>query len=170
MKFEKFVKTLASSGIIYERGIFRERWLASPSALMLIPIGTRSVTGIAIQEMPEAIDKMIGQVGCTEPVLLRKAVMPFADGKIKDCVRVFANDATDVHIAISNDDWSLIEKSDYTEALYVYEDEKPVSKALLVKKYPQFPEDDMELVGIIFPTEYAEQLNFTTIKEDMKKG
>lgn len=24
--------------------------------------------------------------------------------------------------------------------------------------------------GIIFPTEYAEQLNFTTIKEDMKNG
>ena len=45
-----------------------------------------------------------------------------------------------------------------------------MSKALLVKKYPQFPEDDMELVGIIFPTEYAEQLNFTTIKEDMKNG
>lgn len=167
MKFEKFVKTLGSSGIIYEKGVFKERWLSSLSALMLVPIGTRSVTGVAIQEMPETISGMIDQIGCTEPVLLRKAVMPFADGKIKDCVRIFANDATDVRIAISNDDWSLIEKSDYTEALYTYEDEKPVCKALLVKKYPQFPEDDMELVGIIFPTEYAEQLNFTTIKEDM---
>lgn len=167
MKFEKFVKTLGSSGIIYEKGVFKERWLSSLSALMLVPIGTRSVTGVAIQEMPETVGKMIDQIGRTEPVLLRKAVMPFADGKIKDCVRIFANDASDVRIAISNDDWSLIEKSDYTEALYTYEDEKPVSKALLVKKYPQFPEDDMELVGIIFPTEYAEQLNFTTIKEDM---
>ena len=36
MKFEKFVKSLASSGVIYERGM-SERWLASPSVCMLIP-------------------------------------------------------------------------------------------------------------------------------------
>lgn len=170
MKFEKFVKTLASSGIIYERGIFKERWLASYTALMLIPIGTHSVTGISIQEMPKVIDEMVNENGCTEPVILHKAVMPYADGKIKDCVRIFANDLSDISVPISNDDWSLIEKNDYTEALYTYVDGKPEVKALLVKNYPQFSEDDMELVGIIFPTEYAEQTNLTTIKEDMKNG
>ena len=164
MKFEKFVKTLASTGVIYERGIFKERWLASQTCYMMVPLGTRSVTAQGIFEMPKNIDAMIDSVGNTEPVQLRKAIMPYADGKIKDCIRIFANDATDVHIAISNDDWSLIEKSDYTEILYEYEDGKPVAKALLVERYPLYPEDDMELVGIIFPTEYAEQLNFTTIK------
>ena len=166
MKFEKFVKTLASTGVIYERGIFKERWLASQTCYMMVPLGTRSVTAQGIFEMPKNIDAMIDSVGNTEPVQLRKAIMPYADGKIKDCIRIFANDATDVHIAISNDDWSLIEKSDYTEILYEYEDGKAVAKALLVERYPLYPEDDMELVGIIFPTEYAEQLNFTTIKEE----
>lgn len=166
MKFEKFVKTLASTGVIYERGIFKERWLASQTCYMMVPLGTRSVTAQGIFEMPKNIDAMIDSVGNTEPAQLRKAIMPYADGKIKDCIRIFANDATDVHIAISNDDWSLIEKSDYTEILYEYEDGKPVAKALLVERYPLYPEDDRELVGIIFPTEYAEQLNFTTIKEE----
>lgn len=166
MKFEKFVKTLASTGVIYERGIFKERWLASKNCYMMVPIGTRSVTAQGIFEMPESVNAMIDSVGNTEPAQLRKAIMPYADGKIKDCIRIFANDATDVHIAISNDDWSLIEKSDYTEILYEYEDDKPVAKALLVERYPKYPEDDMELVGIIFPTEYTEQLNFTTIKEE----
>ena len=166
MKFDKFVKTRASTGVIYERGIFKERWLASQTCYMMVPLGTRSVTAQGIFEMPKNIDAMIDSVGNTEPAQLRKAIMPYADGKIKDCIRIFANDATDVHIAISNDDWSLIEKSDYTEILYEYEDGKPVAKALLVERYPLYPEDDMELVGIIFPTEYAEQLNFTTIKEE----
>lgn len=170
MKFEKFVKTLASTGVIYERGIFKERWLASQSCYMMVPLGTRSVTAQGIFEMPDSINAMIESVGNTEPALLRKAIMPYPDGKIKDCVRIFANDASDIHIAISNDDWTLIEKNDFTEILYEYEDGKPVAKALLVERYPLYPEDDMELVGIIFPTEYNEQLNFTTIKEEKYNG
>ena len=107
MKFEKFVKTLASTGVIYERGIFKERWLASQSCYMMVPLGTRSVTAQGIFEMPDSINAMIESVGNTEPALLRKAIMPYPDGKIKDCVRIFANDASDIHIAISNDDWTL---------------------------------------------------------------
>lgn len=51
MKFEKFVKSLASNGVIYERDT-EERWLASPSCFMLIPVGTRSVTSVGIADMP----------------------------------------------------------------------------------------------------------------------
>lgn len=73
-------------------------------------------------------------------------------------------------LPITNDDWSLIEKSDFCEILYAYdlESDKSVPKALLVKqyaKYPKYPNDEDQLVGIIFPCEYAEQLNFHTIKE-----
>lgn len=169
MKFKKFVKSLASDGIIYEYG--SDRWLASLSALMLIPYTVRSVTGMSIQPMPEAIAKMISQVGCTQFATLTKALMPEPDGGIKDCVRVFTTPDTTLSIAISNDDWSLIEKSDFCEILYSYDIDtgKPTAKALLVKNYPFNPDDDDELVGIIFPTEYAE-MNFATMKEVRNNG
>lgn len=152
MKFEKFVKSLASTGIIYNRGEF-ERWLASPSVFMLIPLTVRSITAAAIQEMPKPIDKMIEQIGHTEYAELSEAIMPFPDGGIKDCVRVFKTKTGDISVKISNDDWSLIEKSDLCEILYAYDIDTntTVGKALLVKRYPDLPDDEDELVGIIFP-------------------
>lgn len=70
-------------------------------------------------------------------------------------------------LPITNDDWSLIEKSDFCEILYAYDldSDKSVPKALLVKKYAMLPDGGDQLVGIIFPCEYVEQLNFYTIKE-----
>lgn len=119
MKFKKFVKSLPSDGIIYEYG--SDRWLASPSALMHIPYTIRSVTGVSIQPMPEAIEKMIYQVGSTQIATLTKALMPYPDGSIKDCVRLFSTADTTLSIPVSNDDWSLIEKSDFCEILYSYD-------------------------------------------------
>lgn len=156
MKFEKFVKSLASSGVIYERGVFKERWLASPSVFMLIPVGVRSVTAAGISDMPKAIDAMLSEIGHNDSCDLAKAVMPFADGGIKDCIRIYSNQARDLSISISNDDYSLIEKSDLTEILYGYdsETEEYTVKAMLVKRYPEMPDDDEELVGIIFPVNF----------------
>lgn len=155
MKFEKFVKTLASNGVIYERKN-EERWLASPSCFMAIPLGTRSVTGVSISEMPTAIDKMIEQIGQTAYATLTKAVMPYPDGKIKDCLRVFTTEAGDISIAVSNDDYNLIGKGDFCEILYAYnlETDENEAKALLVKSYPKLPcDEEPELVGIIFPAD-----------------
>ena len=159
MKFEKFVKTLGSNGVIYERD-GDERWLASPSCFMLIPPGTRSVTSVGVQAMPPAIDQMIDQIGHTSPATLTKAIMPYADGGIKDCVRVFTNQAGDLSIPISHEDWSLIEKSDFCEILYEYDSETEATtvKALLVKTYPKFPDDEDELVGIIFPVTMEQEV------------
>lgn len=54
MKFSKFVKSLApDGGAIYE--YMGKRWLASPSVLMLIPDGIRSVTGYSNEKMPDGI-------------------------------------------------------------------------------------------------------------------
>jgi hypothetical protein len=162
MKFSKFVKSLApAGGAIYE--YMGERWLASPSVLMLIPDGIRSVTGYSNEKMPDGIGRLISQVGCTEYATLVKAIMPEPDGAIKDCVRIFATpDST----------WSLIEKSDFCEILYAYDldSDKSVPKALLVKRYTKYPDDEDQLVGIIFPCEYTEQLNFHTMKEDKNNG
>lgn len=75
MKFSKFVKSLApDGGAIYE--YMDERWLASPSVLMLIPDGIRSVTGYSNEKMPDGIGRLISQVGCTEYATLVKAIMP----------------------------------------------------------------------------------------------
>lgn len=153
MKFKKFVKTLASNGVIYERDT-EERWLASPSCFMLIPVGTRSVTSVGIADMPPALDKMIDQLGHTAPATLSRAVMPFPNGKIKDCVRIFTTEAGDVSVPICNDDWSLIEKGDFCEILYAYDLDNDTyeAKALLVKSYPELPcDEESKLVGIIFP-------------------
>lgn len=157
MKFKNFVKSLASSGVIYKRGIedlpFADRWLASPTAMMLIPTTVKSVTAAAIQDMPQTIDKMIDQIGHTDYAVLSEAIMPYPDGGIKDCIRVFKTKDGTLSIKISNDDWSLIEKSDLCEILYAYDIDtnSTVAKALLVKRYPELPDDDDELVGIIFP-------------------
>ena len=172
MKFSKFVKSLApDGGIIYEyQG---ERWLASPSVLMLIPDTIKVVTGYNKVAKPEHIDHLISQIGCNEYAELAKAVMPVPDGGIKDCVRIYAStqDKT-LTLPISNDDWSLIEKSDYCEILYTYDlgSDERTPKALLVKRYSTLPDDDEQLVGIIFPCEYAEQINVYTMKEDKDNG
>lgn len=152
MKFSKFVKSLApDGGAIYE--YMDKRWLASPSVLMLIPDGIRSVTRYSNEKMPDGIGRLISQVGCTEYATLVKAIMPEPDSTMT--------------LPITNDDWSLIEKSDFCEILYAYDldSDKSVPKALLVKQYAKYPDDEDQLVGIIFPCEYTEQLNFYTIKE-----
>ena len=157
MKFSKFVKSLApDGGAIYE--YMDERWLASPSVLMLIPDGIFCVSGSSF---------LFLFVCCTEYATLGKALMPEPDGAIKDCVRSFATQDSTMTLPITNDDWSLIEKSDFCEILYAYDLEsgKSVPKALLVKQYAKYPDDEDQLVGIIFPCEYAAQLNFHTIKE-----
>lgn len=152
MKFEKFVKSLASSGVIHERS-GDDRWLSSASVFMRIPLGTRSVTGVGVQPMPQAIDRMIDQIGHIEPAHLTEAVMPYPDGKIKDCVRVYRTQDKAVSIPISNDDWSLIEKANLCEILYAYDLDTDTyeAKALLVKSYPLMPDEEVELVGIILP-------------------
>ena len=120
MKFSKFVKSLAlDGGAIYE--YMDKRWLASPSVLMLIPDGIRSVTGYSNEKMPDGIGRLISQVGCTEYATLVKAIMPEPDGAIKDCVRIFATQDSTMTLPITNDDWSLIEKSDFCEILYAYD-------------------------------------------------
>lgn len=152
MKFEKFVKSLASTGTIYERPN-GDRWLASPTAFMLIPPNTKSITGVGIHPMPENIEKIIDQIGHAEEALLVKAVMPIPNGAIRDYLRVFETRDGSIRCVISNDDWSLLDKSDMTYIKYSYDldETRNVAKALLVRVYPAVPDDEDELVGIIFP-------------------
>lgn len=103
------------------------------------------------KESEETIKRIINGIGNTVDATLEKAVMPIADGKIKDCVRVYQSEDGSISLPICNDDYGLIEKSDITEILYHYENDNPVLDALLIKKAGMIPTDDYELVGIIFP-------------------
>lgn len=156
MKFEKFVKSLGSTGTIYERKN-SDRWLASPSVYMLIPPMIESVTATGIFPMPEAVDKMIDQLGHKTDAVLAEAIMPFPDGSIKDCVRVYKTLNGTISCAVANDDWSLVEKSDMTFILHSFniDTNRQEAKALLVKQYPLVPDDEDKLVGIIFPQNYT---------------
>jgi len=156
MKFQKFVKSIGSDGIVYVRKN-EERWLASGMVYVKIPDKIKSITARDILPMPEAVEKIINYDSFTDPCVLHKAIMPEADGAIKDCIRVFATENAQNKVAISNPDYTLLERKDVIE-MYVKVDaetESSEGKALVIKEYVSALEDPVT-VGIIFPTEYED--------------
>ena len=156
MKFQKFVKSIGSDGIVYVRKN-EERWLASGMVYVKIPDKIKSITARDILPMPEAVEKTINYDSFTDPCMLHKAIMPEADGAIKDCIRVFATNNAQNKVAISNPDYTLLEWTDIIE-MYVKVDaetESSEGKALVIKEYVSALEDPVT-VGIIFPTEYED--------------
>ena len=157
MKFQKFVKSLGSEGIINVRKN-EERWLGFENVYMKIPDKIRSITASDILPMPEAVEKIINYDSFTDPCELHKAVMPYPDGAIKDCVRIYATENCLNKVGISNTDYTLIERKDCVE-MYVKVDalnETSEGKALVIKEYESAASDEATTIGIIFPTEYEE--------------
>lgn len=150
MKFQKFVKSIGTEGIVYVRKN-GERWLASQDVFMKIPDDIQSITASEVKEMPETIESIINSDCLTDPCELHDAVMTCADGAIKDCVRIYATANALCKMPISNSAYSLIEKKDVVEMYSKFdaETEESVAKALFVKRFP-FREDE-ETVGVIFP-------------------
>lgn len=158
MKFQKFVKSIGSNGTVFVRKN-EEKWLASASVFMKIPENIRSITANEIIPMPDFIENIINYELFADPCELHKAIMPFANGNIKDCVRMFATENDLNKISISNNDYMLIERKDLVE-MYVKTDITSgvsESKALIVKNPPTLLNDDPELIGIIFPVDYDEE-------------
>lgn len=148
MKFKKFVKSLGADGILYvrENG---DRWLSSGSIFMKVPEDIRTVTACDSASMLSLslIENIINYDSFSQPCELVEAVMPVADGVIKDCVRIFATENGIDKTAICNDGYALIERGDIVE---MFVDEK--ISALVIKR----PVDlvDEEIVGVILRTEY----------------
>ena len=158
MKFQKFVKSIGSEDIIYERKN-GERWLASDNVFMRIPEDIRSITASEIAPMPEAIENIINYESFTDPCELHKAVMPYADGAIKDCVHIYATENALDKLAINNSAYALIERKDFVEMYVKYnaEDETSEPKALVIKQqFSPLIEDEPETVGLIFPIDTEE--------------
>lgn len=148
MKFKKFVKSLGADGILYvrENG---DRWLSSGSIFMKVPEDIRTVTACDSASMLSLslIENIINYDTFSQPCELVEAVMPVADGVIKDCVRIFATENGIDKTAICNDGYALIERGDIVE---MFVDEE--ISALVIKR----PVDlvDEEIVGVILRTEY----------------
>ena len=156
MKFQKFVKALGSDGIVFNRKN-GERWLASARVFMKIPEDIRSITASEITDMPDSVEGIINFDSFTDPCELHKAVMPYADGVIKDCVRIYATENALNTVAIDNSSYALIERKDIVEMFCKYnsDDETIEGKALVIKRPSDFTSDE-EVVGLIFPTDYEE--------------
>lgn len=150
MKFQKFVKSIGTEGIVYvrENG---ERWLASQDVFMKIPDDIQSITASEAKEMPDTIESIINSDYFTDPCELHDAIMTCADGAIKDCVRIYATQNALCKIPISNSAYSLIEKKDVVEIHTKFDSdtEEQVAKALFVKRFPVG--EDEETIGVIFP-------------------
>lgn len=156
MKFQKFVKALGSDGIVFNRKN-GERWLASDRVFMKIPEDIRSITASEITDMPDSVESIINFDSFTDPCELHKAVMPYADGVIKDCVRIYATENVLNTVAIDNSSYALIERKDIVEMFCKHnsDDETSEGKALVIKRPSDFTSDE-EVVGLIFPTDYEE--------------
>lgn len=81
--------------------------------------------------------------------------MPYADGVIKDCVRIYATEGEQNKVAIDNSSYALIERKDIVEMFVKYNAEEEISegKALVIKRPAYLPSDE-EVIGLIFPTDY----------------
>ena len=106
MKFQKFVKALGSDGIVYNRKN-GEQWLASERVFMKIPEDICSVTCADIADMPDFVENIINYDSFTNPCDLTRAVMPYADGVIKDCVRIYETEDRLSKVAIDNGSYAL---------------------------------------------------------------
>ena len=137
MKFQKFVKSIGTEGIVYVRNN-GERWLAAQDVFMKIPEDIQSITAKSVTEMPEAIESIINCDCFSDPCELVKAIMPCADGVIKDCVRIYATANNLCEIVVE-----MYSKFDS-------ETEESEAKALFIKRFPVG--EDEEVVGVIFPT------------------
>lgn len=79
--------------------------------------------------------------------------MPFPDGSIKDCIRVYVTE-NGVELPIENDEYAFIDKHDITEinTKFVAEDESYIAQALVIRQVSKDPDEDPEIIGIIYPT------------------
>lgn len=146
MKFKKFVKSLGADGVLYVRNN-GDRWLSSGSIFVKVPGDIRTVTACDSADMPSMIEDIINYDTFSQPCELVGAVMPVADGVIKDCVRIFATKNGSDKTAICNDGYALIERGDIVET---FVDEK--NSALVIKRPVNIVGE--EIVGVILRTEY----------------
>lgn len=130
MKFEKFLKSCGTHGMIVKRDN-GDKWLICGGVGMKVPIGVVNLLGAGeVSEETRKIVEMIVTADTDEKITLTKATLP-ADGKASDIVRVFGSGYDQVKI--HNADFGLLERSDVVLAyLEIEDDDLNVTRYLLV--------------------------------------
>lgn len=131
MKFEKFFKTVGTHGQIVKRSE-GESWLLCGGVGMLIPIGVNNL-GVSVDPKP-LFNAIVNSVSEDDLLVLKEAILPYADGKANDIVRVFETDLGD-RVGISNKEFGLLEKSDRLTYLEVEDENNMVFKIVVVRNY-----------------------------------
>lgn len=148
MKFEKFIKKVGANGRIY-RGKLNDKWLGYGNVLMLIPDGYNVVSKYEIANLPIEFEELID--GSLIKANLDRAILPKADSKAKDILRVYSYGNEDKDVYITNEQWALIEAYDVTYIGEIKKDNDKVMTHLCVTN-----ELDEEFdVKMIILNEYA---------------
>lgn len=141
MKFAKFAKSVAPNAFVYEDG--NDKWLTDGTIYMKVPSTARFI-GMSCGEISDQVKKMLSTTAYAE-AFLSHAVLPEADSKIKDAIRVYsANDPSITPFGITNDAWGYIEGKD--RVAIGYDPHDNVSNILLIL------DRDGNVIGGIMPT------------------
>ena len=139
MKFERFVKKTMPYGETLK--VDNEAWLSNGVVAMAIPKGS-GLFGVE-SDKKEGLEYILNKCDWGYSYAeLSKALLKEADGKAKDIIRVFSDGESEV--AISNDNFSLIEKSD---CCLIANDADGKGIALLIGKYASV--EDFVVDGVI---------------------
>lgn len=138
MKFEKFLKSVGTHGMIVKNSD-SDSWLLCEGLGMPIPTG---VNALGVSVTPEPLFKAIVNSEPEDDYLhLVEAVLREPDGKANDIIRVFETDLGE-RVGIRNKAYGFLEKSDRLTYLEVeaddpdHEGETMISKIMVVRNYP----------------------------------
>lgn len=114
MKFEKFLKGCGTHGQVLEMSN-GDTWLICAGVGMKVPVGVTNLLGSGeVGEKTKKIVEALVKADTDDKVFLKRAVVE-KGGKSRDIIQIFG-DINDIEVGIYNDNFGLLEKSDYNLA------------------------------------------------------
>lgn len=110
MKFEKFLKSVGTHGIVVERNE-SEKWLVCDGVGMVIPRGVDNLLGTPTDSAYAYVVNALATAEYDEPLTLRGAGLMEPTGNAKSIYRTFETELGD-KVEIINADYGLLEKKD----------------------------------------------------------
>ncbi len=144
MKFEKFLKSVGTHGLIVEYN--GETWLLCGGVGMPIPTGVNAL-GATVSAEP-LFKAIVNSEPEDDYVNLVRAVILEPDGKANDIIRVFETDLGD-RVGISNKDYGLVEKADRLTYLEVETDDPKHDGETVTVKILVVRDHTGEVIGFI---------------------
>lgn len=110
MKFEKFLKSVGTHGVVVEVNE-SEKWLICGGVGMVIPRGVDNLLGSKVDKEYASVAHVFANLELDDPLELKRAVILDPTGNAKSIYRVFESEMGDT-VGIINADYGLLEKSD----------------------------------------------------------